>query len=135
MARFYAALLAAVAAQLEAGLGGGGSGGGSAAGAAGALPDAAPAPFSPFGLAMVDELLADSFLRALFCRFYEGLAEEPAGGLPPVPAAVQATADRLAAVVEGRLGWRLGCGGGQGRGDEDEDEDDGPVVVDEHGNY
>ena len=36
---------------------------------------------APLGVPMVDELLADSFLRRLFCHFYETLATAP--GLDP----------------------------------------------------
>jgi A1 cistron-splicing factor AAR2 len=128
MARFYGALLTAVAAQLEASLGGGGGQ------AQTSETDPASAP-GPFGLAMVDELLADSFLRSLFRRFYGGLARREAG-LAPVPPAVRAAADRLAAVVQARLGWRLSSGSaGEGEEEEDDEDEDGPVIVDEHGNY
>jgi len=128
-APFFAALLTALAAQLEASLGKGEGGGG---GGGGDSRQPAPAD-GPFGLPMVDELMADSFLRALVRRFLGRLrqeGEDADGTLPPVPQPVRAAAAGLAGVVQARLGWEVG--GGEA---EEEEEEDGPVVVDADGNY
>ena len=129
-APFFASLLTALAAQLEASLGGGGRGGEAASPGGKQGPPQPPGGDGPFGVPMADELLADSFLRALVKRFYGHLRE---AGPAPVPADVSAAAAGLAAVVRARLGWEVD--GGEGEDDEDDDDDDGPVVVGADGSY
>ncbi|EIE22542.1 AAR2-domain-containing protein [Coccomyxa subellipsoidea C-169] len=104
---FYSKLLAAVRAQLQHCL------------ASGRGPDAAQP--SPLGLPMTDELLADSFLKRLFARFYDML--HSAGGR--VPPQLQAEASRLQQVLEAGLGWSFSVGELAG----ESDDEDAPVIV------
>ncbi|CAL8470508.1 g10050 [Coccomyxa elongata] len=106
--RFYADLLAAVHAQLDHCL------------AAGRGPGASQP--SPLGLPMTEELLADSFLKRLFARFYDML--HTAGGSVN-PQLQQAEARRLQQTLEAGMGWDFSIGELAG----ESDDEDAPVVV------
>ncbi|KAK9826103.1 hypothetical protein WJX81_003949 [Elliptochloris bilobata] len=105
--QLYRRLLSALACQLALCLG---LQSGSGLGSSGA---------GPLGLPIAEELLADSFLRRLFARFFEAVREGGPRGAP-----VQAEVDALRRLLAERLGWdfdasELG----------DEDNEDAPVVV------
>ena len=77
---------------------------------------------------MVEELMADSFLRRLTTNWLRWVAEEG----PAAPAAVGEAAHRVAALLRRTTGWE--CGpvtelGGEEGWEGGEGEEDGPVVV------
>lgn len=80
----------------------------------------AAAAATPFGMPVVEELLADSFLQQLFGQFFQVLHEE--GGV--VQPKLKAASSQLQMLLRLKLGWEFDL-------EEVEDEDDeyAPVVV------
>ena len=94
---FYRRLLAALTAQLALCLGpepGSGLGSGPGCGVPG-----------PLGLPLAEELLADSFLRRLFWRFFEAMRE---GGARAAPIQARARLGRCCAVSASFSRWLRG---------------------------
>ncbi|KAK9829455.1 hypothetical protein WJX72_005966 [[Myrmecia] bisecta] len=79
---------------------------------------------SPFGLPVMEELMADSFLKRLLARFFEMLHE--AGGQVPAPLDQKARA--LQKLLDRQLGWRFGVA--ELDNEIEEEDEDAPVVVD-----
>ena len=81
---------------------------------------------APLGTPMVEELLADSFLRKLCTNWLRWITTEASGTVGPVPQPLLEAAVAVATVLEKTLGWN--CGPVQELYS-DEDDEDGPVVV------
>lgn len=93
-------------------------------------PDAAPAgteaSATPYGMPVVEELLADSFLRHLFGQFFQVLHEEAA----MVQSALKAASTQLHMLLRHKLDWQFHVQEVGTGGDNDDDDDEyAPVIV------
>lgn len=85
----------------------------------------AEAQAAPLGTPMVEELLADSFLRRLCTGWLRWVASE--GSAVPQPLSDAATS--VSVLLQRALGWECGPLEELGGGDDEGEDDDGPVVV------
>lgn len=76
----------------------------------------------PYGMPLVEEMLADSFLHQLFEQFFQTLHEE-AG---QVQAALKTASTQLQLLLQHKLNWQFDV---QEVGDDDDDNEYAPVIV------
>jgi len=82
-----------------------------------------PSPGASFGIPIIEELLADSFLQQLFAQFFSMLHEEAA----TVNLKLLAASKQMQQLLQGKLGWEFDF---QDVGLDDEEEDEyAPTVV------
>lgn len=82
-----------------------------------------PSPGASFGIPIIEELLADSFLQQLFAQFFSMLHEEAATVNPKLLAASK----QVQQLLQEKLGWEFDF---QDVGLDDEEEDEyAPTVV------
>ena len=84
--------------------------------------DSEPSPGAPFGIPIIEELLADSFLQQLFAQFFSMLHEEAARVSPKLLAASK----QVQQLLQEKLGWEFGV---QDVGLDEEEDEYAPTVV------
>lgn len=84
--------------------------------------DSEPSPDAPFGIPIIEELLADSFLQQLFAQFFNMLHEEAA----TVNAKLLAASKQVQQLLQEKLGWEFDF---QDVGLDEEEDEYAPTVV------
>jgi len=84
--------------------------------------DSEPSPGAPFGIPIIEELLADSFLQQLFAQFFSMLHEEAA----TVNSKLLAASKQVQQLLQEKLGWEFNF---QDVGLDEEEDEYAPTVV------
>ncbi len=84
--------------------------------------DSEPSPGAPFGIPIIEELLADSFLQQLFAHFFSMLHEEGA----TVNSKLLAASKQVQQLLQEKLGWEFDF---QDVGLDEEEDEYAPTVV------
>jgi hypothetical protein len=84
--------------------------------------DSEPSPGAPFGIPIIEELLADSFLQQLFAQFFSMLHEEAA----TVNSKLLAASKQVQQLLQEKLGWEFDF---QDVGLDEEEDEYAPTVV------